>query len=384
MNRTIALFITFIALGTASYYIYTNNNKETDSFASNIHTYFAVDAVEDVERVFMVDRTGNQALIEKVDQESWSYTNKETGKKYAANKSAIYSLLETIKKVRVREPVGKPALDNAVKSLAAHSTKVEIYGKNKQKLKVYYVGAMTSGGTGNYMIMEGSEKPYISYIPNFQGTIGTRFITTEEDWRDKAVFRTNKENLEFIKVEYQDPIQTKESFKVTKSGNRYTVEPTDPAVEAYDQSLINQDNADTYFDDFDVVAAEKILYDKSLRDSIITTTPFAIVTYKADYHQQPQVFRLYSLYNPNADRGDGLAGHRQKIQRYFIDIDEDNFFLGQHLVIRKILWGYSFFFQRDAVQLVEDEAVTKKSFPDDKEGERAAREAKKKALQEDN
>ena len=122
---------------------------------------------------------------------------------------------------------------------------------------------------------------------------------------------------------------------------------------------------------------EKILYDKSLRDSIITTSPFAIISYKADYHQEAQVFRIYSLFNPNADRGDGQAGHRQKIQRYFIDIDEDNFFLGQHLVIRKILWGYSFFFQKGAVQLIEDEAVTKRTFPDNKEQEREERAKRK-------
>jgi hypothetical protein len=381
MNKTIALFFLFVALGLAAFYTLNNNRKNPDSFASNIHTYFAIDAIDDIERVFMVDRSGNQALVEKIDAERWSYTNKVSGKKYAANKSAIFGLLETIRKVRVREPVGQPALKNAVKSLSHYSTKVEVYGKNKKKLKVYYVGAMTSGGTGNYMIMEGSEKPYISYIPNFQGTIGTRFITTEEDWRDKAIFRTNKDALEFVQVEYQNPKQYQESFKVSKlASNQYQVDALDPQRTAIDQRLVNQDNADTYFDDFDVVAAEKILYDKTLRDSIITTTPFAIVSYKADYHQEAQVFRIYSLYNPNADRGDGQAGHRQKIQRYFVDIDEDNFFLGQHLVLRKILWGYRFFFQEEAVQLIEDEAVTKRTFPDNKEQEREER-AKRKEKQ---
>ena len=35
---------------------------------------------------------------------------------------------------------------------------------------------------------------------------------------------------------------------------------------------------------------------------------------------------------------------------YFVDIDEDNFFLAQHLVIRKLLWGYRFFFQKEALR----------------------------------
>ena len=129
-------------------------------------------------------------------------------------------------------------------------------------------------------------------------------------------------------------------------------------------------NVDTYLEDFETIFAEKILYNKPLRDSILTTRPFAIVRYKARYHNEAQTFRLYSLYNPKADRGDGQAGHRQKIQRYFVDINENNFFLAQHLVIRKILWGYSFFFKANNIDLEEDEAETIIKYPDNKELDR--------------
>jgi hypothetical protein len=80
------------------------------------------------------------------------------------------------------------------------------------------------------------------------------------------------------------------------------------------------------------------------------------------------------LSNPTADRGDGDPGHRQKIQRYFVDIDEDNFYLTQHLVMRSLFWGYDFFFQNAPVQLQEDEMKTKRAFPDNKEEIREARE----------
>ena len=374
MKKIVPLALIFISLAAVIFWKSKNAGHVKDSFADNLHTQFAFEDIAKVERVFMVDRDGNQALLERNKDLNWTYTNKVTGKKYRANPSGIYMLLETIRKVRTREPVAKPALDNAVKSLSVKSTKVEIYDKNKRKLRVYYVGAMTSGGTGNLMIMEGANKPYVGYIPNFQGTIGTRYITTEVDWRDKAIFRADPKSLEFIKLEYQHPSQKNESFKISKTAkDQYIVEAVDESTQIIDGRLINQDNADVYFEDFDVIAAEKILYDKRLRDSIITTTPFVIVTYKTSYHNEPQTFRLYSLYNPNADRGDGRVGHREKIQRYFIDIDDDNFFLGQHIVIRKILWGYSFFFQKEAVKLMEDEAMTKRSFPEEKEKERKER-----------
>lgn len=369
MGRIIALVALFCGLGTFAFWKMNNPGIVKDTYSSNAHTMFALEDVNQIERVFLTDRSGNQALIERVKDMNWTYTNKVTRKQYRANPSAVYMLLETLRKIRAREPVNKSAMDNAVKSLAAQSTKVEIYDKNKNQMRVYYVGAMANGGTGNLVIMEDSEQPYIAYIPNFQGTIDTRFITTEVDWRDKAIFRNNVEQLEFVQVEYQAPSQTGQSFKISKNSGKFTVEPLDSSVEKFAQEQVNQDNAATYFEDFDVVAAEKILYDKTLRDSIITSMPFAVITYKANYHNEPQVFRLYSLYNPNADRGDGQVGHRQKIQRYIVDINEDNFFLAQHLVVRSMLWGYNFFFQREAVQLVEDEATTTGAFHENKEEE---------------
>ncbi|WP_264789734.1 DUF4340 domain-containing protein [Aureispira anguillae] len=371
MGRIIVLVVLFCGLGTFAFWKMNNPNMEKDTYAGNLHTMFALNNIDPINRVFLTDRSGNQALIERVEDLNWTYTNKVTGKKYRANPSAVYTLLQTLQKIRTREPINSAAMDNAVKSLAAKSTKVEIYDKDQNKLRVYYVGAMTNGGTGNLAIMEGSDQPYVAYIPNFQGTIGTRFITTEADWRDKAIFRNDINKLEFIQVDYQAPSQRTQSFKISKlNSGKFNVEPLNAEVEAFTQEQVNQDNASTYFEDFDVIAAEQIIYDKNLRDTTITTTPFAVVSYKASYHNEPQVFRIYSIYNPSADRGDGEAGHRQKIQRYFVDINEDNFFLAQHIVIRSMLWGYNFFFQREAVQLREDEATTKQSFPENKERDR--------------
>ena len=385
MGRILLLAAVFIGLGAVSIWTIYNPSKIEDTFAGNLHTQFALENVDQVQRIFMVDRQGRQALVERVKDLHWTYTNKETGKKFRANPSAVNMLLKTIQKIRTREPINKAAIDNAVKSLASKSTKVEIYDKDKNQLRVYYIGATTGGGTGNFAIMEGSDQPYVAYIPNFQGTIDNRFITSEADWRDKAIFRVDMDEFEFAQVEYQDPIQYAESFKISKTNNGlFNVEPLSEDVTKYDMSFVNQDNASTYVEDFNMVGAEKILYNKEVRDSIITTTPFAVVTYKTTAHNEPQVFRMYSLYNPNADRGDGNVGHRQKIQRYFVDIDEDNFFLAQHLVIRKVLWGYNFFFQKEAVKLVEDEAVSKQHFPEKKEEEREERERRKKEREKEN
>lgn len=369
MYKIILLVLAFAGLSFFTYQTLQDKSAR-DSFELNPHTQFAIKDINTISKVFLADRSGNQALVEKISDDQWKYTNKSTGQNYIANPSAIHSLLQTLVKIRTREPVSKAAEENVIKSIAAKSTKVEVYDDQNQLIKVYYVGPMAGSATGNYMIMEGSEQPYINYIPNFQGTVDTRYITTEEDWRDKAFVRTLKDEIEYISMAYQDPTQANESFKINMNNGLASVEAIDPSTKEIESGSINIDNVDTYLEDFETIFAEKILYNKPLRDSILTTRPFAIVRYKARYHNEAQTFRLYSLYNPKADRGDGQAGHRQKIQRYFVDINENNFFLAQHLVIRKILWGYSFFFKANNIDLEEDEAETIIKYPDNKELDR--------------
>lgn len=383
MGRIIALVL---LLGGLSGFTWWTMNKKSvlkDTYSENTHSMFAWQDVDQIDRIFIADRGGRKLLLQRVEELNWTFENKRTGKQYRANPSAIYTLLETITKIRVREPINKAAMDNAVKSLASRATKVELYNKAGDQLRVYYVGAMVSGATGNLVIMQDSDQPYVGYIPNFQGTIDTRYIVEEKNLRDKAFLRVEPKDIEFIQVAYQDPIQEKQSFRITqKSLGQYEVTPVVAGTTPRPASSLNKANAETFFEDFDVIAAEKIIYDKMQRDTVITNTPFAIVTYKATYHNEPQVFRIYSLYNPGADRGDGDPGHRQKIQRYFVDINEDNFFLTQHMVMRSLFWGHDFFFQNAPVVLQEDEASTKQDFPDGKEEIREERAKRKRLTQQ--
>lgn len=374
MQKTLILLVLFLLLGGATYWFVQENEPVEDTFSNNPHTQFALENTDQIQRVFLADRIGNQALVEKNEKGQWIYTNKVTGKTYRANPGVVWTLLQTLKEVRVRQAVSRAAEENAVKSLAARGIKVEVYDKDKNKLRVFYIGAMTDGAMGNFINMEGSDDVYVAYIPKKPGTIDTRFATKEVDWRDKAVFRNNVSALEMVKVEYHDPIQHPYSFQINRLGEEeFEVLALDEKSNKYPQSAVNQSNVGVYLEEYDVKAAERILYDKVVRDSIIETPVFATISYKASYHNEPQSFRVYSLYNPTADRGDGLVGHRQKIQRYFVDIDKDNFFLAQHLVFRDLLWNYEYFFQKGAVYLQEDEVHVKGTFPELKDEDRGVK-----------
>jgi hypothetical protein len=179
-------------------------------------------------------------------------------------------------------------------------------------------------------------------IPGFNGTIDTRFTCKESALRDRAIVRHNSKDLEKMQVEYFAPEQRPYSFSI-ELGQKPKVIGLHSKNELPASSL-RKDYLDIYLSDFNVLSSEMIIYNKVVRDSIIKMPPFAKVSYKYKGKSEEKSMTLYPVINPTYDRGDGKQGNRQKILRYYVDIDEDNFFLTQDIVMQKLLRPYEYFF----------------------------------------
>jgi hypothetical protein len=328
---------------------YFNSNAYKDTFASVEFTQFAVEKPKEVlKRIFLADRENNLALLEKQKDGSWTYTNKTSGKTYNASPNAINNLLETLEKVRVRNRVPNPSIKTVLKGIGTIGVKVELYDMSNRKIRTYYIGGPADGGQGTFGVMEGSDIPYVLNIPGFNGTIDTRFTAKEAALRDRAIVRHNSKDIETMQVEYFSPEQRPYSFKL-ELANKTMVKPLYATKELNEKSL-RKDYVDIYLSDFNVLASEMIIYNKTARDSIIKMPPFAKVSYKYKGDQKVNEFTLYPDINPTFDRGDGKQGIRQKLLRYYVDIDEDRFFLTQDIVMQKLLRPYEYFFDNQPVK----------------------------------
>jgi hypothetical protein len=342
-----AIVLVILLVAVAFFYFYRNTYKDT--FASVEFTQFAVEKPREVlKRIFLADRENNLALLEKQKDGSWTYTNKTSGKKYNANPNAINNLLETIEKVRVRNRVPNPSIKTVLRGIGTIGIKVELYDIDERKIRTYYIGGPADGGQGTFAVVEGSEIPYVLNIPGFNGTIDTRFTAKEAALRDRAIVRHNSKDLESMQVEYFSPEQRPYSFKL-ELANKTMVKPL-YATKELGENRLRKDYVDIYLSDFNVLASEMIIYDKKVRDSIIKMPPFAKVTYKYKGKEKKNELTLYPVINPSYDRGDGQQGNRQKLLRYYVDIDEDNFFLTQDIVMQKLLRPYEYFFDNQTVK----------------------------------
>ncbi len=211
-NRTAIILV--VLLGTISFWFIINKGKGT---IKETLRDFAVADTASISKIFLADKSGNAVTLERQPSGHWTVNGK-----YNARMDALKTLLNTIKKIDIKEPIGKSAQDNVIKRLAAKAVKCEIYQKDKL-IKAYYVGTETPDQTGTYMIlidpetMKPSEKAFITYIPGFEGYLTTRYFVEERGWRDRTVFQYNPNDIKSVKLEL--PSNPEYDYELTVKGN---------------------------------------------------------------------------------------------------------------------------------------------------------------------
>ncbi len=328
MKKTLLLAALFLVLGGGAWYAWNlkKNSGSRDSWDMN----FAVTNTEDIYKIFIADRTGRSATLER-KKDYWLYNGKAR-----ARPTAISTLLETIAKVNVWYVPPKLAEAAMVKSLASEGLKVEIYDKGNNLMKSYYVGGVTNDEHGTYMIMQGAEQPYVTHIPSFIGQLRIRYLLGDDEWTDRTIFSEKPEEIQSVSVEY--PQRKSESFRLEKVAEaQYSVKPyfsTTP-VNKHPQ---RKGTAEAYLLAFEKLGAEGFETTNPLRDSVTALVPFAVVTLKKTDGQEKQV-RFWPVEIQQTREGVPY------VHRYFAEVDKNSFLLVQEGVFGPIFRGYNYFYE---------------------------------------
>ena len=280
-NRTI-LIITLILLIIALVLIFSRRTTTL----SKKDSAFAVEDTSLVTRIFIADKNNNQVLLERQDDGSWLIDGK-----YKAHDVKVQSFLQTLKDIKVRMPVARTGRDGVIKRMAAIARKIEIYETkprinlfdkirlftSERNTKTYYIGDVTQDNQGTYMLMEGSDEPYVVYLPNLRGFVSPRYSPDPDEWREHVVFQTNYKNIDKIKMEF--PIEPEKSYQITVKDDR------DIILESLmdGQRALKYDTARMlgFLTSFRDIRYESILTnepEKSYIDSVLTSKPITIIT----------------------------------------------------------------------------------------------------------
>lgn len=335
-NKTLILSALVLLLGAAaSWYIFSGNSKSTVAGADR---KFAVKETEKIQKIFLADREGNTTTLERKG-ESWVYNGK-----WPVRPSAIKNLLEAIRNVEMMYKPSLAAVPNMVKSLAAEGIKVEIYDRQNQLMKSYYVGGATADETGAYMIIEGAEQPYVTYIPGWTGNIRYRYSLVGEDWRDRTVMSFLPEAIQKVSVEY--PKQQNQSFILEKNAGNFEVKPFYELTPVIRKPYRNR-SAESYLTGFEQLGAEAFETKNPGKDSIAQLVPFAIVKV-TDTNGKSIEARFHPIFVDKTyqDVNTGKYLNSPPVERYYAYLPESgDFFLVQDRVFQKIFRPYAFFFE---------------------------------------
>ncbi|MCC6837675.1 MAG: hypothetical protein IT234_03950 [Bacteroidia bacterium] len=272
MKKNRIAIIVLVVLAAVSGWFILNNKKGT---IKETLRDFAVADTASITKIFLADKEGKSVTLEREIGGPWKVNGK-----YNARPDAIQVLMETIKRVDVKEPVGKAAQDNVVKRLAAKAVRCEIF-QNGQLTKAYYVGTETQDQTGTYMIlidletMKTSAKPFVTYIPGFEGYLTTRYFTNERDWRDRTVFQYVPTDIKSVKLEVPDKPEM--GYELIINGNNdYVVKmQTGKALNGIDSMAVKQYLS--YFQQINFESLDLAMTQKEI-DSTLLSKPINILT----------------------------------------------------------------------------------------------------------
>jgi hypothetical protein len=189
---------------------------------------FAISDTSNVTKFFLTDKKNNSVTVVRTPNGNWVLNDK-----YDVDPSMINVILNTFISIEPKSPIARGTRNTIIRMLAGKSVKTEIYQRvyrinifDKIKLfphekltRTYYVGDPTMDNSGTFMLMEGSEDPYIVNIPGFRGFVGTRYSALEGDWRSHSVFRVRVPEIKSVTVNFSD--RPTHSFRITNKDNKF-------------------------------------------------------------------------------------------------------------------------------------------------------------------
>lgn len=333
MKRTLLLMAAILVIGLSTWFLVFN--KDDSSTLKSKDWKFAIENVEQIEKIFIANRKGEIIRLEKTK------TGWKLNEKYPVRPNALKNLLETIQQVELKYIPTRAASEIIIEDIAINGVKVEIYGSASNLLKSYYVGGSTIDERGTHMLMEGSSQPYVIAIPHWEGGLRTRYVMSHDDWRSRQVFDVVYENITGVSITY--PKQRKESFKIKKEGRAFTVSP----YFEY-QSVIsgepNQAAVEAFLMGFEDLGAEGFENNNTLRDSVTSLIPFCTISLNTKEGNE-KIVSLFPIENSTmVDESNPGVVKQLPVERYFAESSTGDFILVQDRLFRKILRGYAYFF----------------------------------------
>jgi hypothetical protein len=189
---------------------------------------FGSEPKEEITRIEFSE-SGRRLTLEK-NGESWLINGKSE-----ARKNGMLFILRILKEIKIKSPVSPELFASEISMKNIMPVKVKVYEK-RRLLKTFIVYKTGSNPYGNIMKIKEFSKPFIVYVPGYDGDIGSGFTLNELFWQPYTVF--NLLPSEISSVNLQNLSDTAASFSIINRNHHFILSGASGNLSGWDSSLV--------------------------------------------------------------------------------------------------------------------------------------------------
>lgn len=176
-------------------------------------SYFAAVPKEEITGIELTKGEKNLNLL-KTD-EGWKVNGT-----METRKNEILFLIRILTEMEIKSPVSPDLFEKEIVENGILPVKVRVYERNRL-LSSFLVYRTGSNIYGNIMKKKVRTKPFIVYVPGYEGDIGSQFTANEYYWQPWNIFNLLPSEISSVTLKnYSEPAS---SFTVTGSNGIYTL-----------------------------------------------------------------------------------------------------------------------------------------------------------------
>lgn len=156
------------------------------------------------------------------------------GEKEIRRNGALF-LVRILQEMQIKSPVSPEMFKKEMKENNLKPVRVRTYNKHRL-LRSFIVYKTRSNNYGNIMKMKENAKPFIMYVPGFDGNIGSAFTLNELFWMPYTIFDLLPS--EIAKVSFESFADTANSFSIIRNGKGFTLNGNGRALSGYDSTQV--------------------------------------------------------------------------------------------------------------------------------------------------
>jgi len=191
---------------------------------------FACDPKDEITRVEF--STGERQLSLEKRGDTWL-----VGGTKEARKNGILFITKILREIRIKSPVSSELFKFEIKEKGIEAEKIKVYSGRKL-IRSFLVYRTASNPYGNIMKIREGSKPFIVFLPGYDGEIGSAFTLNELFWQPYTIF--NLLPSEIATVDFENFADTVSSFRISARNHHFVLSAPGRPLAGWDSALVTR------------------------------------------------------------------------------------------------------------------------------------------------